>query len=196
VAPLTSGLDLLESVVGYALATASCATPQQLQRPTPCSAWDLAMLLDHVSDSMDVVNEALASGQVRSALPPEPGHDGHQADPIGCLRRQAARLLRTCATAGSGDRLIAFGDRQLSARCVALTGAMEIAVHGWDISAACGADQPVPPGLAAVLLPVAPLIVPAGIRPGLFADPVRLSGPVCPGDQLVAFFGRKPTEIH
>jgi len=52
--------------------------------------------------------------------------------------------------------------------------------------------EPVPPGLAAVLLPLAPLLNTPGTRPGLFADPVRLPGPACPGDQLVAFLGRQP----
>jgi hypothetical protein len=75
---------------------------------------------------------------------------------------------------------------------VAVTGAIEIAVHGWDISVACGARRPVPPGLAAVLLPIAPLLISPGTRPGLFADPVRLPGPAFPGDQLVAFLGRQP----
>jgi hypothetical protein len=75
---------------------------------------------------------------------------------------------------------------------IAVAGAIEIAVHGWDISDACGASRPVPPGLAAVLLPTAPLLVTPGTRPGLFADPVRLPGPAGPGDQLVAFLGRRP----
>jgi hypothetical protein len=75
---------------------------------------------------------------------------------------------------------------------VAVTGAIEITVHGWDISVACGACRPVPPGLAAVLLPIAPLLITPGTRPGLFADPVRLPGPASPGDQLVAFLGRQP----
>jgi hypothetical protein len=44
----------------------------------------------------------------------------------------------------------------------------------------------------AVLLPIAPLLVTPGTRPELFADPVRLPGPACPGDQLVAFCGRQP----
>jgi hypothetical protein len=74
----------------------------------------------------------------------------------------------------------------------ATAGAIEIAVHGWDISAACGVSRPVPPALAAVLLPIAPLLITPGTRPGLFADPVRLPGPAGPGDQLVAFLGRQP----
>jgi hypothetical protein len=75
---------------------------------------------------------------------------------------------------------------------VAVTGAIEVTVHGWDIFAVCGAARPVPPGLAAVLLPIAPLLITPATRPGLFADPVRLPGPASPGDQLVAFLGRQP----
>jgi hypothetical protein len=73
-----------------------------------------------------------------------------------------------------------------------VTGAIEIIVHGWDIQVACGARQPIPPGLAAVLLPITPLLITPDIRPGLFAGPVRLPGPACPGDQLAAFLGRQP----
>ena len=37
-----------------------------------------------------------------------------------------------------------------------------------------------------------PLLVPSDVRPGLFADPVPLHGPACPGDEPVAFLGRRP----
>jgi len=65
-------------------------------------------------------------------------------------------------------------------------------VHGWDISVACGARRPVPPGLAAILLPLAPLLISPATRPGLFADPVPVPAWASPGDQLVAFLGRQP----
>jgi hypothetical protein len=45
------------------------------------------------------------------------------------------------------------------------------------------------------LLPIASLLITPGTRPGLFADPVRLPGPACPGDQLVAFPGRRPRPV-
>ena len=40
------------------------------------------------------------------------------------------------------------------------------------------------------MLPIAPLVITPGTRPGLFAGSVRLSGPSGPGDQLIAFLGR------
>jgi uncharacterized protein (TIGR03086 family) len=111
---------------------------------------------------------------------------------VARLRGQAARLLDACATARPAARRVAIWDGELTASMVAVTGAIEIAVHGWDISVACGARRPVPPGLAAVLLPIAPLLITPGTRPGLFADPVQLPGPASLGDRLVAFLGREP----
>ena len=185
-ARLSSVLELLESAVSYALAGAAMATPQLLSRPTPCLGWDLETLLDHLADSVGVFHEAIATGSVG----PAPGLPG--PDPVAHLRGQAVGLLAACAACGPAERRVAIGDRELTASMVAAAGAIEIAVHGWDISAACGVSRPVPAGLATVLLPVAPLLITPGTRPGMFADPVRLPGPAGPGDQLVAFLGRRP----
>jgi uncharacterized protein (TIGR03086 family) len=190
--PLSRGRELLETAVSYALDGAALGTPQLLRRPTPCQGWDLETLLDHVSDSIGVLHEAINVGGV-SASAASPGYPG--PDPITRLRGQAARLVDACAVAGPAARRVAAGDRELTAGMVAVTGAIEITVHGWDISVACGARRPVPPGLAAVLLPIAPLLITPGTRPGLFADPVRLPGPASPGDQLIAFLGRQPRPL-
>jgi hypothetical protein len=64
---------------------------------------------------------------------------------------------------------------------VAVTGATEVTVHGWDISVAYGPPAG-PADLPAVLLPIAPLLITPGTRPGLFAHPVRLPGPASLGD--------------
>ena len=190
-APLSRGLELLDSAVSYALASAALGTAQLLRHPTPCPGWDLATLLDHVSDSIGVLHQAVTAGCATASAAP-PGHPWPGPDPVARLRGQAAGLLDACAAAGPAERRVAIWDRELTASVVAVTGAIEIAVHGWDISVACGASRPVPPGLAAVLLPIAPLLITPGTRPGLFADPVQLPGPASPGDQLVAFLGRQP----
>ena len=190
-APLTRGRELLESAVSYALAGAALGTPQLMQRPTPCRDWDLETLLEHVSDSIGVLAEAITGAGAGAGAAP-PGYPGRGRDPVVRLRRQAAGLLDACAAAGPAERRVAIWDRELPAGVVAVTGAIEITIHGWDISVACGGHRPVPPGLAAILLPIAPLFITPGTRPGLFADPVRLPGPASPGDQLIAFHGRQP----
>ena len=184
-APLSRGLELLESAVRYALAGAALGAPQLLPRP----GWDLEALLDHLSDSIGVLTGAITGDGARAA---SPGYPGPGADPVARLRGQAAGLLGAFSAAGPAGRRVAIWDRELTVSMVTVTGELEITVHGWDIFVACGARRSVPPGLAAVLLPIAPLLISPGTRPGLFADPVRLPGPACPGDQLVAFLGRQP----
>jgi hypothetical protein len=44
--------DLLEIAIGYAVGSLSCVTPGSLSYPTPCAAWDLGALLEHVCDSL------------------------------------------------------------------------------------------------------------------------------------------------
>ena len=180
--------ELLESAVSYALTQATLVTQELLSSPTPCPGWDLETLLDHVVDSIRVLHEAIATGGISASAAP----GAARPDPVARLRSHTARLLAADAASGSAERAVSIGDRELSASLVAIAGAIEIAVHGWDISVACGAARTIPSGLAALLLPIAPLIITAETRTGLFADPVRLPGPACPGDELVAFLGRQP----
>jgi uncharacterized protein (TIGR03086 family) len=189
-AGLTDGFRLLEGAVSYALVNAALVTPGLLSRATPCADWDLGMLLDHVSDSLDALHEAISAGCTGWRGPASGAGRGPEL--AGGLRRRAGKLLAACAAAGPRDHPVAIADRDLPASVVAVTGAIEIAVHGWDIRVACGASRPIPPGLAAGMLPIAPSLLTSGSRDGLFAAPVPVPPLTSPGDQLVAFLGRHP----
>jgi uncharacterized protein (TIGR03086 family) len=216
---LTAGFGLLEQAIRYALAHSGLTDSEQadpeltdpeltdpeltgpgqvamelLSRPTPCADWDLRTLLLHVSDSLDVIHEAIATGYVDSD-PPPCDCTRHEPDPVSGLRRGAANMLAICAACAAAeprDRTVAIADRHLTASIVAMTGALEIAVHGWDIREACGHSKPIPFGLATALLPIVPMLVAPGNRAGLFADPVPVPPLTSPGDRLVALLGREP----
>jgi uncharacterized protein (TIGR03086 family) len=192
VAPRDRGLELVESAAGYALAGAALSTSRVLRSPTPCPGWDLELLLDHLGDSVAVLTGAITGRSGSDLALALAGRAEPGADPVTRLRGRTAGLVDALASAGPAERRVAIGDRELSVNMVALIAAVEISVHGWDIWVACGGRRPVPAGLAAVLLPVAPLLIAPGARPGLFAAPVQLPGLACPGDQLVAFLGRQP----
>lgn len=193
-ASMSGGLALLERAAGFALACADDVTPGRLANPTPCASWDLRALLVHCADSALVLREAISSGCVGQTpvAAAEPGASvlGRPPGPGAAFCAEAGLLLRACAVGRSGR--VAVGGRYLAAGLVAATGAIELAVHGWDISAACGRHRPIPPVLARDLLAITSLVVNDATRAGLFGAPVRVPPPACPGDQLVAMLGRSP----
>ncbi|WP_181861099.1 TIGR03086 family metal-binding protein [Streptomyces diacarni] len=192
--------ELLRRAVGYALGAAQCVTPALLGRPTPCAAWNLGALLSHVDDSLAALHEGITEGAV--ALHPhdhEPGPAAVAAprpgpDPAAAFRRRAARLLGAWAGARPGVRIVAVADAPLTATALALTGAVELAVHGWDIAWSTGHPERAVPGpLAARLLPVARHLVPHdGTRHPLFGPRLPLPDDAPSADRLLAFLGRAP----
>ena len=180
---------LLAGAISYTLGVCALVGPGDMTLPTPCADWDLAMLLAHLNASMADLETAISAGTLDLECPP----DHAAGDPVEILRDRAAQLLCTAYCYGAPGRLVAVSGLPVPAGLVACTGAVEIAVHGWDISAARDARRPIdpiPPALATRMLGLCPLLV-AG-REGLFAGPVKVPAQASPGDKLVAFLGRDP----
>ena len=191
---------LLAGAVSYTLGVCALVRPGDMALPTPCADWDLAMLLAHLNASIADLETAISAGILDLERPP----DHAVGDPVETLRDRAAQLL--CAAYGYGvpGRFVAVSGLLVPAGLVACTGAVEIAVHGWDVSVARGAAdrgrvrpvnpkepvRPIPAALASRMLGLCPLLV-AG-REGLFADPVEVAAQASLGDKLVAFLGRDP----
>jgi uncharacterized protein (TIGR03086 family) len=187
---------LLAGAISYALGACALIGPGELELPTPCPDWNLAMLLAHLGDSMADLETALRTG----CLDPDhsPGPAG--ADLVEEVRDRAAQLL--CAAYGYAgpERFVTIGGLPMPAGLVACTGAVEIAVHGWDMTAALAraggagaggsSGEPIPAALATRLLRVCPLIVTG--RENLFAVPVAVPAQASPGDRLVGYLGRRP----
>lgn len=181
------GIGLLKQALDYALATSQHVTSELLTAPTPCDHWDLATLLRHVNESLDALDEGVTAGCV-GVVPSDP--PALETQLLFGFRSRACRLLRTCAMACAHDQVI-VADWQLPLSTLAGTGAMEIAVHGWDIGQASGHPYPIPVDLAESLLDLAPLVINDATRHALFAPPV-LTTSTMPPDRLVALLGRDP----
>jgi uncharacterized protein (TIGR03086 family) len=180
---------LLAGAISYMLRACAPIGAAEMTLPTPCPDWDLGRLLGHLCESMADLEAALRTGRLDLEGPA--GHDG--GDPVEALRERAAQLLCASYCYGGPERFVAVGGLPMPAGLVACTGAVEIAVHGWDVSAArarAGRGAPIPAGLATRMLRLSPLLV-AG-REGLFAAPVEVPAQASPGDRLVGYLGRNP----
>jgi uncharacterized protein (TIGR03086 family) len=192
-AVLFGAVGLLERAISYTLGNLPNGTSADWSQPTPCRDWDLAALLAHMSESLVALQEAGDVGRITLSPVSEHGHGEQRhpgADPVSALRAQAGQLLGRWA--GTDADLVSVGGCPVSTSIVTSVGAVEIAVHGWDVAQACGHPRPIPPQLAEELLRLAPLLVTDADRPGRFATPVAVPAHASPGDRLVAFLGRHP----
>jgi uncharacterized protein (TIGR03086 family) len=179
---------LLERAISYAIGAAREVAPELLSRPTPCRGWDLEMLLRHASESLTALHEGIDTG-CTGLVPTAAGCD-LAADPARTFRDRARRLLAAWSSLSHQRRVIDIAGCPLPVGALEGVGALEVAVHGWDISQACGHRRPIPPALAVDLLAIAPLLVPETGRRPLFAAPVTVTPRADPSDQLAAFLGR------
>ncbi len=184
------GARLLEPSVSYALGVVLAVTPELLPRPTPCREWDLRMLLRHASESLAAIGEGIEAGRV--GLNPAAEDGDLAADPARAFRDRACQLLDAWARPGRQRQVIDIAGCPLAASAMAAAAALEVAVHGWDTSRACGQRQPIPRALATGLLAIAPVLVPRTGRHPLFAAPVTVAATAGPSDRLAAFLGRTP----
>jgi uncharacterized protein (TIGR03086 family) len=200
---VTGGVALLERAMGYTLGSLLLVTPQAMSRATPCGEWDLRALLAHMNESLRTLHEAIAVGHVDldpggTAGPgaergnPDADYGDPAREPVATLRNRACAMVGAWANVRDhGD--IAIADRPLSAGIVAAAGAVEVAVHGWDVARACGQHSAVPPALAEELFDLCQLLVRDADRPTRFAARLDRSLELAsPSDRLVAFLGRSP----
>ncbi|MFC9786905.1 TIGR03086 family metal-binding protein [Rhodococcus sp. NPDC127528] len=187
--PVADPVALLERAIGYTLGSLQLVTPQDMSAPTPCREWDLRALLAHMNDALATLQEAVDDRAV--TLVPDPSALDESPDPVAVLRDRACHLLGSWT--GSGDAApIRIGEVPVLADVVPAAGALEVAVHGWDVSAACGRPRPIPPALADELLTCAALFVTEADRPARFARPLEVARDAGPGERLLTFLGRHP----
>jgi uncharacterized protein (TIGR03086 family) len=177
---------LLDSAVTYTRAALQPARHSPLDLSTPCAAWALGHLLLHMEDSLEAITEAAEVGSVEVEDNPR--------------RRDADRIVdrlvqRACGLLGVWSaRLtsapVAVGDLLLGRDTLVLVGALEIAVHGWDVAEATGWPHPLPEDLAVDLLDVARAVVTPADRGRRFGPALAVPPTASAGTQLLAHLGR------
>ena len=193
-AALSGGVALLERALCYALGQLHAVTSADLARPTPCPEWDLRGLLLHMDDSLIALQEALDLAWVdigdSGEAEPAYGPADSAISLVGKVRGHASRLLGALAEASEG--LVWVGGLPVPKSIVTSAGAVDVAVHGWDVARACGRAQPIPERLATEILEISPLLITCADRPALFAAPVPVPPLASASDRLVAYLGRDP----
>ena len=187
-------IEQLSRALDQTGAIIAAVRPDEAGLPTPCPAWDVAALINHVVEDVQhftasASGERWERGQARDLI----GDDW-----LGAYRRSADELLAAWRRPSAVDRKVQLPFGEYPATWIVYQHIADIVVHGWDLATATGRSADLDPELSDVSLAWAR----DALRPEFRGDEAsgRSFGPevAVPDDapaidRLVGFFGRDPS---
>ena len=168
----------------------------ELGKPTPCPAYTLGDLIEHVGGLALVFTAAANKERNRLVEGASPGDASRLGEDWRArIPRDLGALARAWRQPGAWDGMTRIAAMDAPAAMVGLTVADELVVHGWDVARATGQPYTVEPEVLdaaqSFLVQFASPDAPAG--PEVAFGPSReLSGDAPLLDRVVALAGRDP----
>jgi uncharacterized protein (TIGR03086 family) len=184
--------DLLAAVLADLAEVVGAIGPDQLDRPTPCTEYDVRRLRDHVLGWLTTFAAGYADPQGRA---PASDVDGYRApaDPAQAVRDAAEQLDRALRE-GAAERPLWLGENAMPGELALSMILWEYQVHGWDLARATGQPWSPPAAAAEESLAFAPTMLTADYQgPGkAFGERVEVPGDASALDRLLGLCGRDP----
>lgn len=190
--PTTTAVDLLEL---QSRATTQAAIlidgfrPEHLAQPTPCPAWDVRALLNHL-----VALHRQSAASLTGGDSPDWTADLLGDDPTAAFVAAADASQAAFRAPGSLERSYPMPWGETSGEALAAMLMMDTVIHAWDLAKATGDPAALDPDLCQdVLARGQAMMKPeyrtpeSGFGPEL---PIPADAPPCA--RLAAFFGRQP----
>jgi uncharacterized protein (TIGR03086 family) len=177
-------VDLYRRATARAIGVARRVEPDQLGDQTPCSAWNVQDLLDHLTGGTEYLLAALDQRE------PAPRQGVTATD----YEAGVAAVLDGLAEPGALDRMCMspLGFQWPVGQAVAGTF-MDVLIHTFDLARATGQDERLDPELVeecvAMFLPDMPE---RGRQAGIVGPAVQIGPDAAPQEVLLAAMGRTP----
>jgi uncharacterized protein (TIGR03086 family) len=187
-------MDLLEAH-GLALDVFDRATHKvgltDWDSATPCTDWTVRDLVNHIVGEQLWVPDMLAG---RTVAEVGDKFDGDQLrdDPLGAWSEASQVARAAWLQPGAVEQTVhlSFGDTPAEEYGWQMT--TDLAVHGWDLATALGADAGIPDELASRLVAYVEPQVSMWAGTSMFAKPVPAPADASSPARLVALLGRQP----
>lgn len=163
-----------------------------LDRPTPCTEWDVRALVSHTIGAMEMYAAWADGGPAPDFEAMMAGRDVLAGDPQGSVSASCARSQRAWSQPGVLQRELTTPWGPMSGERVAAQSTFSTLVHGWDLAVALGLDTELPQHLLDLSWGVAEPLVPVLREAGVVAEPVEVGEGATATQRLFAFLGRDP----
>ncbi len=176
----------MESAAGFV----SSVHADQWHDPTPCTEWDLRVLVNHMTYE-NVWAAELFPGKTMAEVGDRFEGDVLGDDPIGAFNRSVEAATAAVSAPGAMEAVchLSFGDAAGSEYAKQLFE--DLLVHGWDVAKASRQDPALDTALAEMGLPVAEEAMHLAAGSGAFAAPVPVPADAPAQTRLLAFLGRR-----
>ncbi|WAL63361.1 TIGR03086 family metal-binding protein [Amycolatopsis cynarae] len=165
--------------------------PDQWGNATPCTEWSIRDLVNHlVSEQLWAPH--LLAGQTLAEVGDRYDGDVLGDDPVAVWERASSAARAAWTAPGALEKRVQLSYGEADAADYGWQMTLDLAVHGWDLSTALGAPEPIPGEVARQLLETLEPQVEQWQGIGIFAPPVPVPADASPSDRLIALLGRKP----
>jgi uncharacterized protein (TIGR03086 family) len=187
----TTGLpDLFRHSIDRCTALIGAVGPEQWSGATPCDAWDVRALTNHLLGEQ-LWAPHLVAGETIEEVGDRYDGDLLGDDPVAAWREAAPRSVAAFAEPGALDRTVhlSYGDESCSEYLVQML--TDAAVHGWDLARATGGEERIDPETASLLLDYWTAREDMVRGSGVFGEAVAVEAGADPQARLLALLGRR-----
>lgn len=160
---------------------------------TPCTAWDVRALVNHVVVELAWI-PPLLEGKTIAEVGDHLDGDLLGDDPPAAWRRRSDAALRAVAEEGAQARTVHLSSGDATADEYLSEVASDIVVHTWDLARAVGADERIDPRLVEFAYRTLEPLMQSWRAAGLVAAPVDVPTDSDRQTQLLALAGRRREE--
>jgi uncharacterized protein (TIGR03086 family) len=179
-------LSLLDRAYAETIDVAAKLTPEDLDRPTPCTEWTVRDLINHFLWSATRLSEATVGRPGPAAGEDLVGDDAPRA--VAARLRAAQELWHR---PGALEATCSLQIGELPGTVAATISLVDTYTHRWDLARAVGGDPELDPELAEACLKFTQGFVTDAVRARVgFNPPVEPPVGASAGQRLVAFLGR------
>lgn len=184
----------MQRVIAVTGAVVDNIEPQQLDDPSPCDAWTVREVLNHITGGAEMFALCVREGSVpEAALGELMTGDRLGDDYKGAFHRAAAAANEAFGTPGAMDRIVRLPFGEMPAGMAVNIAIFDVTTHAWDLAKATGQSTDLDPEIAAVAYQVAQAMLSDDMRAtGRFGPAVDVPADATAADRLAAFTGRTP----
>ena len=168
--------------------------PEQLDDPSPCEAWTVRDVLNHITAGAEMFAICVRDGEVSDERLGEIMLGDRLGDDYkGSFHRATDDANDAFAMPGAMDRIVKLPFGEMPAGMAVNIAIFDVTTHAWDLAKATGQSTDLDPEVAGIAYRAAQTLVSDALRAtGRFGPPVPVAGDAPMADRLAGLTGRTP----